>query len=258
MLIEVLKKVKRRLFIKDIILVYTMGKVGSSTIYKTIKKHGPKAIVFHVHFLSDRYINETDSNRYNYQSNKRLAEKIRNTIKAFPRHRIKIISMVREPFSRDISNIFQNPIDFIGNRSLDDVDVLELIHSYNSKESHSYTLNWFDKEFKEYTGVDVYELPFDKQKGFSISKTNGYEILLLKMESLNSIGKQALEEFIGCEIPNLEIENTIEDKPSYKIQKEFKKLYKPEESTVNKISGSKFVNHFYTKEEIKLILDKWQ
>ena len=258
MIINLLKQIKRRLFTKEIIIVYTMGKVGSTTIYKTLKKYSPKAIVFHVHFLSDKYINETDPKRYNYRSNKKLAENIRNTIKAFPKNRIKIISLTRDPVSRDISNIFENPINFIGDKSLEDMDVNELIHCYNSKENkHSYTLNWFDNEFKAYTGVDVYTLPFDKQKGFSIYNTNGFEILLIKMESLNTIGVEALGAFMGYKIPNLEIENTIEEKPSYNLQKQFKNLYQPDQLTVKKICDSKLVNHFYTKEEAKSAMNKW-
>ena len=41
-----------------VFLIYTMGKVGSTSVYNSLKKQLPFAKVFHVHFLSDFYLNE--------------------------------------------------------------------------------------------------------------------------------------------------------------------------------------------------------
>ena len=38
---------------KDVFVILTPGKVGSSSVYKTLKKNLTNAYVFHIHFLSE-------------------------------------------------------------------------------------------------------------------------------------------------------------------------------------------------------------
>ncbi|MFW6047622.1 MAG: putative capsular polysaccharide synthesis family protein [Candidatus Woesearchaeota archaeon] len=255
--IEFLRYIKRLLIKKEIVLVYTMGKVGSTTVYKTIKKHCPKKLTYHVHFLSDNYLNSPNPNKSNFDHNRRLAKNIRSVINLFPNKRIKIISLVRDPISRDISNVFENPKNFIDKDSLEKYSVPELIDIYQKKETHTYTLNWFSKEFQNYTNINIYNYPFQKEDGFSIIKDKEFEVLLIKMEYLNENGSIALSKFLKVKIPELELENMGAMKTTKMLQKKFAEQYVPNKSEINTVYNSTLVNHFYSEKEINNLKNKW-
>ncbi len=254
---RVSRYLRNRVLRKDIILVYTMGKVGSSTIQNTIKHYYPEAIVFQPHFLSDTYINNQLKESNHYEKNFQVAQTVKSTLKKYPNNRIKLISIVRDPISRDISNIFQNPVDFIGNNSIDHYNVNELIKIYKEKEKHYYTLHWFDDEFKHFTNLDIFDFPFNKQSNYSIITTEKFDLLLIKMEHLNTMGVDVINSFLNLKLPSLLISNTGEGKSSNAIQKEFKQKYIPDTHTLNSVYNSKLVQHFYSQHEIEAMKNKW-
>ncbi len=156
-----------------------------------------------------------------------------------------------------MSNIFQNPIDFIGDKKLTDYNAEELIDIYKSKENHNYTLNWFDNEFFKYTNVDIFSLPFNTAKDYAIYKLPQFDLLIIKMEKLNKAGCQALNEFVNMDIDTLTIENTSEQRVSNEIASEFKKYYKEEKIELNRVYNSKLVKHFYSPNELNKFKNKW-
>ena len=81
----------------DPVLVYQPGKVGSSSIYKSIKKIGLDVI--HLHRLG---YNETFLGKEIKDSYIHILNEIRN------KKRIRIITGVREPIARDISSFMHN------------------------------------------------------------------------------------------------------------------------------------------------------
>jgi len=53
---------------EDPIIIYQMGKVGSSTIYQTLKKLKLKNSMYHVHILSDQNLDEAIDRYRGYNS----------------------------------------------------------------------------------------------------------------------------------------------------------------------------------------------
>ncbi len=257
-LILPIKYLKRLIIRKEIILVYTLGKVGSSTVTKTLKTFSPKKIILQPHFLSQHYLTKVLPNTIHYNNNIKVAKNVFKTLNTFPNKNIKIITLVREPIGRDISNIFQNPKDFVDDKSILNISVHDLIKIYKEKENHEYTLKWFDDEFYHYTNTNIYEQPFNNEnKYFQFKTTQSIDVLVIKMEYLTEVGPIALSDFLKVKIPCLVNSNTGAKKETSILQKNFVREYKPTEEEITKVYNSEYMNFFYSENEIQNFKNKW-
>lgn len=98
---------------KHPILIWQMGKVGSSSVYYSLQQIFNEKPVYHIHLLSKEMIekgelykrsliNGNNSYLYNNEFRKKFKSSMRRGVKW------KIISLVREPVGRNISAFFQN------------------------------------------------------------------------------------------------------------------------------------------------------
>lgn len=254
-------KIRRRLFNlrygKQTILIYTMGKVGSSTIKKNLTEQYPWVTVFHVHFLSDHWVKEILPNEDPFfHGNIREAESIYNYLKKNPGTKIKIITLTREPLVRDISDIFQNWKGRLKGKTITDL-TLEEIKSDFDRNQHEYTLNWFDTEFKNYLGFDIYSVPFNKEKGYSIYETPKADILCFQLEKLNDCMEEATGKFLGYPVRMSATTNLSENKEGSNLYKGMTGNYAASPEKLDRIYNSKFVQHFYSDADISRFRKKW-
>ncbi len=165
------------------------------------------------------------------------------------RDKIKIITLVRDPYSRNVSMFFQDIAHWIYNYiGQDNHDIRDdndnfLFDVYLDSFDHEYTDSWFDKEILRFTGIDVFS---DKmpENGAKIYRKDKVELLVLKAEQLNQ-NIEIIKEFVGVDF---ELKNSnVGDKKWYSsLYKEFK-----ENANVNlseykrKIKDSKIHKHFY-------------
>jgi hypothetical protein len=240
----------------DILLIYQLGKVGSSTVYATLKQIYGSERLIHLHFLSDRFKRRAAGlAKYEWHLGQiKRVERLRNEN---PSSRIKIISLVREPIGRNVSDLFQNPQNYLEKgESLGSTHVDKLIRIYKQKNSYDYTLNWFDNEFRPYTGVDVYQHSFDHSQGFAIFSQQEFDILIIKMESLNSCYKRAFSEFLNLELTELTISNESNSKDTSQLSKQLKSRIRFSEDELSEAYSSKYAQHFY-RDDISLLTKKW-
>ncbi len=239
---------------KTIVLIYTMGKVGSSTVYNSLKKKNLYSKIFHAHFLSANWLeNILPKSDKLFHNNIKIGTDILNFIKEHPNYRIKVITLVREPIMRSVSDLFQNWKHLYND--IEQIDK-EKLKNHLEQLNHDYTLNWFDTEFKEFLNIDLYDLPFNREKGYEIYKFKDIDILCIKLEALTEKGNLAIKEFLNKDIV-LEPANKTMDKKGnshYRYLKENLKINKDE---LLKIYNSKYVTHFYSQEEIKGFIAKW-
>lgn len=242
---------------QNIILVYTMGKVGSSTVYATLREHLPRTDVFHSHFLSDRWLLEVLPNEHEY-FHRNIAEgkKIREYIGLNPRKRIKVITLVREPVEREISDLFQNPVPAYETDDLTTVNTGELVEKLKSND-FLYPHSWFDTEFREFTGIDIYKLPFDNRKGFIIHRSGRFDVLCIKLEQLESCYREAFRLFLNLQVEKLSPANETKDKKSHLRYKEVKGSLKLHPAKLSQVYGSPYSRHFYSQEEISRYMSRW-
>lgn len=241
----------------QVFLVYSMGKVGSTTVYRLFRNQHPKIPIRLVHFLSDFWLNEKLPRLHPFfHKNIKVAKEVLSTLSQLPNHRIKIITLVRDPISREISNFFQNRKGLLGINSPDELTA-DHVERYLDRHDYEYVLNWFDTEFKEYLGFDIYSVPFDQEKGYSIYKTERADILCVKVENMNGCFETAIKKFADLKMVISESANKSEAKNGKELYKTVVRQYKTSADKLVFIYNSKYVRHFYSEKEIDDFVRKW-
>ena len=244
-----ISKWKYRRLKNKTVVIYTLGKVGSSTLYYELKKLSPWNNVFHAHFLSDEWLLKRLKNTNHFEFNNQSAQKVFSYLNNNPNKQKKIITLVREPISRELSNFMQNPKDYAGSDLLiDGIEKLQQV--YLDKVSYEYTLNWFDSEFYNYTGFDVFSKTFDKEKGYAIYSHKDTDILIIKLEKLNECYTSALNDFLGINLQLQTNANQSSNKPISKVYTQLKNSIKFSKEELQDVYNHKYVTHFYTEKEI--------
>ncbi|UOQ87008.1 putative capsular polysaccharide synthesis family protein [Gracilibacillus salinarum] len=255
---------------KNLILIYQMGKVGSTSIADSIIENGGQAEHIHSfhHPVMFEQFHDLKSIDYYFPTKSIMKYKVYNNVffkNALLRtnKRLKIITLAREPISRNIAMYFQGihfPIFEINrsynNRSDEDVNFELIIQLFLNKFHHNYGIKWFDNEFNRTFSVDIYDYPFDKEKGYTIINTRNLDIMVIKMEKLNDL-EVKIQQFL--DMPNFKLNKAnIGDNKWYSdLYKRFKKVFIPSEDYIEKLYNTKYMNHFYTEEEIKVFRNKW-
>ncbi len=260
----------------DLIFVFQMGKVGSSTIIKSLDNININNIQVHSFY---KEMNDTLYRNYKfykdavhmkfikrlkgYFSTKYVASLVR---KRFKNKKTKIISLVRDPVSRDIAHYFQQiqfPIYEMYRENLEKKIYINseyfgldfFINDYFTKFNHEFSINWFDDEFKKFTELDIYKYKFDKEKGYQIISEGNIDLLLIKLEKLNEMS-DVIANFIGVDKFEIINENISTDKWYNSIYKDFKNQIEFDSDYIKKMYDSKLAKHFYSEVEIENFKNK--
>jgi hypothetical protein len=250
-----LSRWRDRRFQNTIFLVYSMGKVGSSSVYQTLKHRLPFAKVFHLHFLSKFWLNDKLPKLHSFfHSNIELGNRTLDYLQKHSSDRIKIITLVREPLMREISDAFENCKGLFS-----DQDVLNKEHltQWMDSHDHEYTLTWFDTEFHNFTGFDIYSVPFGHGKGYSIYQLPGMDILCLKLERFNEVYHAAFKDFLGLDNLRLNKSNSSIHRNQRDVYRSLKESYTPSADKLKAVYSSKYMQHFYSDEEILSFSNEW-
>ena len=219
------------------IIIYQYGKVGSRTMLDTLKKHHDN--VHHIHFL------------HRHDNMEKILKK--DTL---------IITIVRNTYDRNISNMFQNikdkENDFYYNNKIKNVNLTDLMNHYrkaNIKHVKRLLMPWF-KHFKKHIGVDIFEKEFNREDMYTIYKTNDKTVLMLRFEDIAK-WEDILSNIFDKKIV-LKNANVSKNKTYHETYEMFKKNYKYtkiEQRIINKIDH---MSYFYSPEEIKSFEDKYK
>lgn len=191
---------------------------------------------------------------------------------------LKLVIAVREPLSRDYSafwqaftedvqhimwmplleNDFQNMYNTF-------IDYLLKGSAYTKEKlgnSMPYTWNdefeWFDEQIKKFIGIDVFQYPFDREKGYTIIKKDDVELFLFKVEKMEDI-LDKISEFVGADrLPNIDA-NVAEQKwYSLAYAQMRKEIQLPEQYVNHYYQGNSKMDHFYSQEEKRSFLNQWK
>lgn len=156
------------------VLVYSSGKTGSTTLGTSFSHSGYKTALLH----ADSIYPETDRiiDIINYPRNKKL----------------QVITSYREPVSQFISIFFQNIPQITG---LSDRDFMKKSIPWCKDKVIEYLKIICLKElptnlFKEslrinYDGINVFDHPFDKEKGFVSIEGELIDLLIIRFDMIN-------------------------------------------------------------------------
>lgn len=260
-----LLKFKTIRFKKPPIIILTPGKVGSTSVYITLKKF-TKHPVFHIHNLSDEGI-ET-SNKLHLNSERKsiplhliISKLLKNKLKKY-HGKIYIITIVREPISREISSFFQNTEmhkTLIENKNLDiNFDKAQELLSSNLENDICKSLeDWFELEIKGNFGIDVFKTDFDPEKKYVVTRKNAHHLLILRMEELNELFPEAVQELLTLQNSISILSSNLGEKKHYAMAYNgIKKNIKLSTSSIERIVNSKYFQHFY-KSRTAEIRNRW-
>ena len=235
------------------IIVYSMGKVGSSSFYYSLMKYCPWIKIYHNHFLSHYWLHHRLPGTP-FVRNIRLAKKTLSAIKK-AKNINKYIVLVRDPIARDLSNVVQNSknleVDFYGN------DVAHLV-SEISKKGHRFSEEWFDSEFDSYFGISYKDLKFDSEKGYSIYELDqSNHLLIIQTECISDLFSKVIKEFLGIELDQY-VFNESSKKLEGELYRRLKNHYRLGAEDLSRVYESEYCKHFYSSKDLLGFKSRWQ
>lgn len=255
---------------KDPIIVFQMGKVGSTSIVTSLQSLDLGRPIFHVHALVEAHrkhsevrINLSPRQYFKRSKNALISQYLEKEIHRSRKRRAspfkkkwKVITLIRDPVAQNISSFFQivdlyvkDVFERYHNKQLEIKDLTSLFLEQYSPDC--VFNNWFDLELKPVFDIDVYANTFPKANGYEIYRGEVADVLLIKLENLNQCVSEAFYHFLGLENFTLINKNIAQDKKYSSAYKEFKNTVNLPDSYINAIYALKQVQHFYTQEEIE-------
>lgn len=258
--------------IKKKIFIWQMGKVGSASILNSLEKLTTPTdwdvtdIVTNDHWLVHNNLFHTHSVQilYNFLH--------------YTEEEFIVISLVRDLLARNISSIFESMCRnapwnklFIAERDeftnfpyeRQEAEIQKKLAALNMDDG---LINWYDSLFKSHFYypeserylIDIYNKKFDHDKGIQIysSKRKRIKMIIIRLENLNE-SEEEIGNFLG--ITNFKlIKNNLSNDKWYKhIYEKFLSRYTPPAKEINRLYQSKFMQYFYSQNQIKTMQDRW-
>lgn len=245
------------------ILVFQMGKVGSVSVASSLSKCGLPTSLFHVHWLNNLEKKESEvlrvfANTEHMLQHIQEAKSLRYAIDNFPSEfKWNVITMVRDPVARNISAFFQAAPDLIPNfrEAYDRGEItFDILYEYFKQNIDSG--NWFNDQFRPVFNIDLLDIPFPIEQGYEIYQAPKAKILLMRLEDMNRVIKQAMENFLGIENFILIDKNKGEEKYYGDLYKIFQTYPLPRDY-VDAMYSKTWVRHFYSAKEIEAYKKYW-
>lgn len=247
---------------KPPIIVYQMGRVGSQSMWNSLRSYA-KAPVFHVHKMNPASIAKVfrdHADRHQLLRKNHAGAMLRKHIVAKQR-RAMLVVLIREPISRNISAFFNKLFAGVGYKKNQgekaNPSIAELRYIFLETHNHAKPLIWFDVEMKGALGIDVYQYPFPKEKGYLSMEQDAFKMLIIKCELEDTYKERAISEFLGLDHFKLNRDNTAQDKTYGDLYKKFVETSHLPKDYVDTMCNSKYTKHFYTETEIQQIRSRW-
>ncbi len=240
---------------KDKVLIYQMGKVGSTNLIYHLLRANIDA--YQVHRMDPAYSREllrqyrSNSNapyRFSTIVGRQFRKKLLDTDTGAA---IKVLCPLREPVGRNISHFFQDIERFI-DRSDPPSDISQLRQTFVDRFEHDYPQEWFDKEFAKSLKFNIFQNEFPKELGFKVYElTSRISLFVFKIElASGSKFKNAFKDYLGIEYPDEPEKNVGSQKKYGQLYKMFKDDLKLPNDLLDRVYTSQFATHFYSDEEL--------
>jgi hypothetical protein len=240
------------------VIVYQMGKVASSTIIKTLHESG-----HHNLFQPHRILAENIA-KYELKADKngmysiRVDEEGRLVDKYNLLKHAKIITLTREPIERNFSAFFENYRMMTGNAFEDSShSTKEMIEMFLKNYPHDTPLEWFDEEFNKTMEIDIYDFPFNRERGYSIIDLEGSSVLIMQSEVDDATKEEALRLFLKNDKISIAHANKSSNKAYNEAYRSFKKKIVLPQDYIEKMYNAKYTKHFYSESEIEKFKQRW-
>jgi len=269
---------------KPPLLIYTMGKVGSSSVLHSLKLLDLDRPLYHLHSLAPEPLRELeielapafpDPQALVSLHHVWRCQYVHQKLSKQPENKMQAISLIRDPIARNLSDFFQhihveNLPATSGRQSwkltssffdfeivASEEDVSELIELYFAKEWHDFPALWIDRELGGVLGINVYATPFPVDQGYAIYHSPQADLLLIRLRDLNRTVSQAIQEFLGLDAFTLVNANVGETKAYVDIYRAFKAQITFPIAYLDRMYNSSFARHFYSEAERRELRAGW-
>jgi hypothetical protein len=233
------------------VIVWTMGKVGSLSVYHAIRAAKLRAL--HPHYCdaaSLRHLREKFGRDLPVIKHGMDAAEVIE--RATPENPALIVTMVRTPIERNISSYFHNR----GFLNISTNDLGENIRLFIDTYSHHVVLKWLDLNLKKVLDLDVYAEPFDKEKGFRIYDRGRHKVLLLRSDLSRGDQGAIVSDFLGRPI-TIGDRNVAGEKAYADDYQAFVDRIDLSKEFVDGMLNSAYAQHFWQKEKLDQLRKFW-
>ena len=265
---------KRQARCSGTLVVHQMSKVGSSTVVASLSEALPHYAIYHTHFLSLQGLDWLEGFVRERWGSIHIPEHLWHGL--FVRdmlhngevdERLKIVTLVRDPVARNISEFFQEldvHMSYPYDRKMAELGIdgvvaeLEnmLLHKLTQEVDWKWPYEWFNAEIKDVLGIDIFAEEFDTSAGYRIFSTGNTDLLLIKLEHLFECCEKAFNEFLGIRV-YLANKNVGSQKYYSDAYREIlHRLALPVDALEAWYSADQ-VRHLYSQGEIKGFIDRW-
>ncbi len=246
------------LFGNEYIIVYTMGKVGSTSIYYSLKKKFGSKVIF-VHRM-----NKANIVAFNEPFVRNNMKPHRYALALFAKRKIidkfkpvSIITAIREPVSRNISDFFQDFKAYNAGMDFNEISVDDSIQNFINYYPHHLPNSWFQNEFSNILNIKLDDIHFDTEKKYARFDKDNLRLLILRIDLENVIKDKILEDFLGKQEIKMGVKNAQHQKAYHSYYSEFLEKIKLPQNLVDEIFSHEYVQIFYTKKEIDKFRTRW-
>jgi hypothetical protein len=233
------------------VLVYQMAKVGSSAIVNALTRQ--RLPVFHVHRMNPEHLTSLREERRHLgwrvgpiPPQDELGMRLNRQVLQRGR-RARVVTIVREPISRNLSSYFEY-LDAVWRtrEAHQSIAMEELCRGFVERFTHSEALTWFDDEMLPVLGVDVYAHPFPDEQ---VIRTDRVDVLILKSESSDEAKSAALSRFFGIDDIVVRRSNETRSKSKGETFLRFRQTIRLSREYVDEMLSARYTRHFYSPEE---------
>ena len=243
-------------------MVHQFGKVGSTTLEAALRGEG-RWPVYQTHVLrpGHRFLVDDDPRpprgRVDVPPHAlRSREVWRKYVQ--PVRPIAVVTPVREPVSRNVSAFFQNLHRFPHlDPARGDGDVAALVETFIERHDHDEPAVWFERQFRDPFGVDVYEHVFDTARGWSIIDAGPRRFLLLQAELSDEAKVAALRTLLNLGPITLAAKNVGDRKDYAEAYAAFRRRLVLPAEYLDRVLNSQYARHFYSEAQRDAARAKW-
>ena len=263
---EWVRTLRARLARTDPVIVFQMGKVGSSSLYASLRALRPPREVFQVHLLHDLdrqearvhagYTRPTGT-LPQFAKARALADRI-----ARDDRRWTVISVVRDPVERNVSAFFQVIGEFVPDAleraARGEVTVTELLEVFLGRYEQSAPITWFQAQMAPVFGIDVLAVPFDRERGWQTYESDRARLLVLRLEDLPRVAEPAVRAFLDAPDFTLVTANVGDDKSYAALYRQFRAEVVLPADHLDRMYDSDYARCFYSADEIAAARARWE
>jgi hypothetical protein len=165
------------------------------------------------------------------------------------------ISLVRDPVARNLSAFFENFNHYNRSRGYSLSTETQLIFdNFVECYQHDFPISWFDREYRDELGIDMFEFTFDKERRYAYYPS--INTLLFRVDCPDATKTDVLSRVLGVKIELL-TKNVAKNKAYREVYRGVRDHASFSSDLLDRLYDSRFAKHFWTKEELGKLRDTW-